>query len=242
MRRINKGAEPPCLANLRRDAKQIEKDTGQAPVNDDWNPGACADAIREALCREQGYLCAYCMQSIEPHGYIESLHHLRGMKIEHFETRKAHPRRMYDWDNLLAVCPGITIGPSGRVFHCDTSRSDKPLHIHPAKIDPNPEEIFNYQWKDTRRDDEGNLIPEIGKIMASTKAGDDDIKTLGLNESVLVSYRKQAINTLRQWMRKNPTKKQLEIRLQSATNPADGRLLPYAPLVARYIERKLRSR
>jgi 5-methylcytosine-specific restriction endonuclease McrA len=95
VRSIEKGQEPRCVAELRREARRIAKDTGKAAVPTDWEPKDCGDPIREALWREQGGLCAYCMRRIEPRG--------DKMKIEHFVSRSLEPNRMYDWDNLLGT-------------------------------------------------------------------------------------------------------------------------------------------
>jgi len=74
VRTIEKQPEPSCLANLRREAKRVARDTKKPAVGSDWAPRDCGGPIREALCREQHGLCAYCMRRIRPYG--------QGMKIE----------------------------------------------------------------------------------------------------------------------------------------------------------------
>lgn len=55
-------------------------------------------AVRDALMRDQGFLCCYCMRRIEP-----GKHQVR---IEHHQSQSSAPERDLDWDNMLAACSG----------------------------------------------------------------------------------------------------------------------------------------
>ena len=67
MRRIVKGQEPQAWRDFRN------------------TPGVSYEAkpqLRDALIREQGYICAYCMQRISLEGET---------RIEHIKSRHNHP-------------------------------------------------------------------------------------------------------------------------------------------------------
>ena len=64
-------------------------------------PGSTFDdlpkkSLREALLKEQGFICGYCMQRIYNDGNVT--------KIEHWEPRNSANEKKYM--NLLAVCSG----------------------------------------------------------------------------------------------------------------------------------------
>lgn len=250
MRAIEKGAEPPCLAGMRREARRIEQDTGKPPASDDWAPGDCGDAIRTALCREQHGLCAYCMRRIRPHG--------SGMKIEHFVTRSHEPRRMYDWDNLLGVCDGVMRGGSkGKTFTCDTARGDRPLHINPAKPPPKPEDVFIIrksgeiiiEGDDARADRETrdlNHPPPVAviedprtRLRSNAKA---DREILNLNHPRLVAGRRAVIDDLRRRLRSNDETKAIRRLLQTFSTPTRDGLPEHARVAVEYLQQKLRAR
>jgi len=245
VRTIDKRTEPPCLADLRREAARIEAETEAEPSGGDWDPGHCADTIRKALCAEQAGLCAYCMQRIKPHGYRSELHSAGGMKIEHFEERAAHPRRMYDWDNLLGVCGGEYRGASGLVEHCDTSRGDKPLQVHPATAaPPRPEDVFEFRgeppasWTGAKK--QGVWIHALDQSV------EGDIDMLNLNADHLVDNRLGVKRELQERLRNLPDERArrlfLRSRLKTASEAGPRGLPPFAPLVVDYVERKMRAK
>ncbi len=75
--------------------------------------------LREALLKEQGHLCAYCMCRINGAGDV---------KIEHLAART--PKNELDYHNLLAVCRG---GEDGAIAarSCDTRKGNRPIFISP---------------------------------------------------------------------------------------------------------------
>ena len=72
--------------------------------------------LREALLKEQGYLCAYCMRRIP----TKDSNSDETSRIEHVKSRKNHPELQLDYSNMVICCPGA-IG-DGVSFHCDKSR------------------------------------------------------------------------------------------------------------------------
>jgi|GEM_PF-2688078 len=127
MKRINKSeTEPQALQNYRIDSNGINYTWAsfQNPYKRDY---------REYLLKEQGYICAYCMQSIS----------LTTIKIEHLNPRhNCTEEEKLNNHNMVAVCLGITDAE----IHCDTKRGNlKPsqqfLSIFPTQSEPNCEEL-----------------------------------------------------------------------------------------------------
>ncbi len=224
MRRIEKGNEPSCLAEVRREARRIEQETEKAPQGDDWDLKGCAEFVRRSLCAEQFGLCAYCMGRIEPRGYHPGR---GGMKVEHFTPRSENARRMYDWDNLLGVCGGRTVWGGEEVETCDKARGNRPLYIHPANRSPDPEEVFT--------------TDNHGSLRASTHHAENDLRVLNLNAEHLILSRRGVIDRIRQKLSKDDSPKALRRLYHEATTPHAGSLPPYAPVVTRYLERKMRQ-
>ena len=130
MLRIRKGSEPACLAELRR------------------TPGATWEAVhgdqkaelRRAALLEQGFLCAYCMRRIgrtDPKGHPDA-------DIEHWSPRAAGGH-LFSWPNLLAVCKGNFGGKA----HCDKSKGDQPLSVHPAHPREDVEKLVHFLFRAT---------------------------------------------------------------------------------------------
>lgn len=228
MRRIDKGSEPPCLADLRRDALRIEKESKKPPEAKDWNPSTCVDPIRSALCHEQHFLCAYCTSRIKPRGYREELPHEGGMKIEHFEARKGHPRRMYDWDNMLGVCGGVYTMSSGPVYTCDKARETAALPIHPARRPPDPDEAFDFCAN-------GSLEPRSEEAARM-------LEVLNLNAPPLRANRRAVIDELRKWLSRGRSTASLRQLYEAAATPGATGLPAYAPARRAYLERKMRAK
>jgi uncharacterized protein (TIGR02646 family) len=145
------------------------------------------DPIRTALVRDQGWLCAYCQSRIKPE---DSAAGISQMKIEHWIPR--NPDRdagiedddhHFLWSNLLGVCPGVSAERNTPVDrnmpHCDTSRGNATLFLHPVEgRGPDPREHLRYT-KD------GEVTPSAPNDLVG-----NDIKALNLNADPLVRARK----------------------------------------------------
>ena len=130
--------------------------------------------IRLSLLKEQGYICAYCMQRIEDNPLKTG--------IEHWTTRKDYNAEednegTLDYNNLIAVCEGKTAD----FEHCDTIRSKT-----------NPKLTINPTDK--------RLIEQIsflkhGKIESTNVDIEKDLNDhLNLNLQRLQDNRKKALN------------------------------------------------
>lgn len=173
MRQIKKGKEPREW--------QEHRSTPGATYDPEKGPGPTAEtkqALREALVREQGYLCCYCMGRIRPTQ--------DGMKIEHWAAQSMFPEHRMTYSNLLGACLG---GEGSRPAdqHCDTAKGNKALQIHPADPGKDCSALFGYA--------------STGKIDGRADEARRDILTLNLNASRLVQARKAVLEGLLAWFR-----------------------------------------
>ena len=134
--------------------------------------------IRLALVRDQGALCAYCQRRIEASD--DPATGRNQMTIEHWIPRSESAAHHFTWSNLLGVCRGTSAAiagarSAGPARHCDVSRGNRKLSLHPVKgqgLDP----------RDHLR------YTKAGRIESA--AGDErveaDIRTLNLNAWQLV--------------------------------------------------------
>jgi len=162
MKFIEKGAEPNALRAYR-----------------DTTPGAVFDncpksVVRVALLREQGFICAYCMQRIS--GDLNASHKPK-TEIEHFKSQRRYPDLQLRYRNMLGVCNG-NAGKGRHKLICDKSKShfdDK----YDLTVDPQNQDRIN-QIKYTRS---GEVFSDIDTV------NHDLNKVLNLNEQDLKERR-----------------------------------------------------
>ncbi|MEO7328874.1 MAG: retron system putative HNH endonuclease [Minicystis sp.] len=226
MRRIEKGAEPACLADLR------------STPGADWSSvsGDQRNEMRARLFAEQHGLCAYCMSRI-PHPPSK-----KGMKIEHFEARANRDEKTFLWSNLLGVCLGdvgiveSASGDRGARFHCDTYRGNVPLDVHPAAFPPDVGACFSYSLA-------GEIRPASTLDATMHAEVSKTITHLNLNIDRLKRNRRAVIERLRaDFTRKAPKTARVQALLEQASRPdGEGLLPPYAQVAVRYLAKKLRQ-
>ncbi len=83
------------------------------------------------LCREQGFICAYCGKRLYVDGKV---------RIEHLVTKSSDIDITFKYDNLVAVCDS-TKDMQGT--HCDVERRDKPIFVLPTDTDCESKFKFN---------------------------------------------------------------------------------------------------
>lgn len=127
MRFIAKDGEPEQFADWK------------AAANDAWQPsydnlsGAPKQALKQALMREQGFLCCYCEQRL-----IDADSH-----IEHFKPQSDAPADALDFSNLLCSCQRQI--KKGQPRHCGNLKDDwfdDKLLVSP--LDPDCARHFTY--------------------------------------------------------------------------------------------------
>lgn len=155
MLRYRKGAEPTELKPMQNTPTGSYSDLGQKEK----------DSIRAALARDQGWLCAYCQQRIEPDG--------ESMDIEHWLAQAAHGEQNLNWSHMLGVCKGYFTIEGERIQHCDKSRGCAPLFLHPVEgrgADPRP--LLRYDAR--------------GRLWSDDERAQSDIRALNLDSDAHV--------------------------------------------------------
>jgi uncharacterized protein (TIGR02646 family) len=149
---IHKGPEPRELVQHRASARDAS-----------YSDFRELDALRAALVRDQGYLCAYCMQRIAPTP--------TGMKIEHWypqhpadagaSGQSPPPRGPLDFGNLLGVCAGGPHRPPSEQ-HCDTRKGNRLLTIDPLD---HPERFLSYGTDGSIRATGPAMQPQLDDVL-----------------------------------------------------------------------------
>jgi len=195
-------------------------------------PGATYDdcnkeAIRLALLKEQGYICAYCMRRIDntrQKGIPQT-------KIEHFIPQTKAIGLSMNYMNMIGVCKGNEDQPELK-FTCDKKRGSKPLTIDPRK--KICEINIAYQ-------------PD-GIIYSNNKKIDQELnEILGLNNEILVKNRRNIVEATRNNLNKiyknkrNQTwsKSDLTQAINLWNAKANGKHREYCMIAVYYLEKKL---
>ena len=109
MIKIDKGKEPGCLTSYKK----------QKFSSYDGLTREIKYEIIESLMKEQGYICAYCMQRIS---------HEKGATIEHITPQSTDSSKALDYSNMLAVCDGNS---GNGVLICDKHRGNTEITVNP---------------------------------------------------------------------------------------------------------------
>lgn len=87
-------------------------------------------AVKEALLKAQGHLCAYCMRRV-PDVEHAKLEHVYPQSLS---IAEGHPEKTVDYNNMLATCKGGDGEPgcSRAAQTCDTHKGGKTISIDPS--------------------------------------------------------------------------------------------------------------
>lgn len=224
MIRYVKGAPPAGLTML------------AATPGTSWNSLGAADKdpIRAALVRDQGALCAYCQRRITVDA--DPATGTSQMKIEHWTPQSAPTTRPLAWSQLLGVCLGVTreaaLGaPVRTTQHCDTSRGDRKLFLHPVDGQgPDPRELLRY----TKR---GVVEPATPDARVA-----DDIQVLNLNARRLVRAREAVFDAAWKRLERSGFAAHEIRRLEKAHRIVTGSSTPeHAEFVRYHLNKKLKA-
>lgn len=210
MKQIIKRREPRSLTEHR------------AAAHADYENYADKQGLREALVREQGGLCCYCMRRIGP----DEQH----MKIEHWAAQDTHRDRQLDYANLLGACLGGQRNPREQQ-HCDTRKGNQALTIHPADGQRPCERLIFYEEDGTI----GATLPEVERDL-------NDV--LNLNLQWLKGNRKSVLSSLVEGMRRKYPgewkRDPLEREIQRwRERDATGNFREYCQVVVFWLEKRL---
>lgn len=175
--------------------------------------------LRDALLKEQEYICAYCMRRIpvKDSGIAET------SKIEHLKSRHRYSALQLEYANMVICCPGSIDGTS----HCDNSKDREDIVFSP--FNKAVQQSITYGSKD-------------GTIRSSTPSWDNDINNvLCLNNARLKQTRSEVIEGVQQVLsQKNYSVKELRKILNTWSNPTARGYKPFCGVVIWYIEKKLK--
>jgi uncharacterized protein (TIGR02646 family) len=187
-------------------------------------PGVAYQAsedLRDALLKDQGHICAYCMRTIP----VKDVGNSETSHIEHIKCRARYKELELEYSNLVICCPGIIDGTK----HCDRAKGN--LDILFNLFHPALQNSITYSSKD-------------GKIKSSNTEWDNDInQKLKLNNKRLKYNRQYALDGIRFILEKKSWRRsELESILHDWSVPdQDGKLKSYCGVVIWYLEKKLRQ-
>jgi len=185
--------------------------------------------IRKSLIKEQGAICAYCMQRISEE-WIEELSKFK-TEIEHYKAQKFYPDLRLTYLNMLGVVNG-NAGNGKHKFHCDKSKANSSLTINP--LNKNCETLIKFRAN--------------GKVYSDDKQINSEIKDiLNLNEDSLVKQRREAIIFAIQSINKIQKKKKgeswstsiIEKEKQKWEERYEKGYRPFCQAVIQYLDKKL---
>ncbi|MBE9237649.1 TIGR02646 family protein [Anabaena aphanizomenioides LEGE 00250] len=224
MKRIIKGAEPPCLLKYRQT---------QDANYDGYHP---KEPLKRALLAEQGYICCYCMQRIS----------IDDMEIEHNKARNknCYPDLQLDYRNLIASCTGNR-GKGLKNFHCNARKGyyegyDKEekricqITLNPADANKNCENYIRYSSTGKIFSDDETINHELNNI-------------LNLNHEILVGNRKDrlfsVINALnKKFPNKTWSQEAIKKKLEElSSKDADDKYSPYCQSIVWYLSKRLNN-
>jgi uncharacterized protein (TIGR02646 family) len=227
MKYIKKEKEPYSLI-----AKRSTKGSIYDGPQKDW---------QDKLLKEQGHLCAYCMRRIS----LERKNGKPCIEIEHYLSRKLHPRLDLRWKNMVGVCNG----EAGLQPHCDKTKGKKnnqgifitgkangevKLNIlDPLDINKS-EKIVAYSLS-------GKILPNAKDENSCREIIEDIDCILNLNDENLRSSRKQAIDMAKDNLkRSNPTGtwtvKEIEKEIEDWKTRKDGKYRPFCQAAIWFLE------
>ncbi len=196
--------------------------------------------IRLSLLKEQGYICAYCMDRINDNWnkdlrkYNTEIEHYKSQDV--YNGKNGKPDLRLNYNNMLAVCNGNAGMPKYKQ-HCDKSKdlsSNKqylPLTINP--LDKKCEKLVKFLAS-------GKISSENEEIKR------DLVVVLNLNERELVKARKIAIDeAIGNLDNKNKKRKwslaSIKTERKKWANLNDVGYEPYCQAVINYLDRKIQK-
>jgi uncharacterized protein (TIGR02646 family) len=177
--------------------------------------------LRQALLKEQGYICAYCMQRIKDDS--------NSTKIEHWSPRNRENEK--DYMNLLAVCKGNE-GRQAEEQHCDTMKGSTSITVSPLKSTCE-------QW--VKFDPGGNIYSDDSTVEIELK------NILGLNRQHLIDERAKLLDRVKEAIQKiaknNPDTKIKKSDLTAMLNDwqtlKSAEYEPFCQVAIAYIQKKI---
>ncbi|WP_226606481.1 hypothetical protein [Bacillus cereus] len=202
-------------------AKDIEPDALRQDREDgnSFKGKRCGKELNDALIKNQGYLCVYCMKRIE----------LPAVRVEHYKPRR-HKELVLVYDNLFLACPGNE-GKGAARHTCDVKKGDNEIQIDPL----NPVHIKQIQYGSG------------GNIFSTIEEHNDDLNViLNLNEAELLRIRKMYYDIIAKKIQRAKQDGELSYNFLSGLllkyrRKKEEELLPFCGVAIGYIEREMEA-
>lgn len=182
-------------------------------------------ALQGQLCREQGFLCCYCLSRIDASD--------DKMRIEHWEPQSKNQAKIFDYKNLMAACCGNE-GKSRNLQHCDVRKGDDSLKFCPSADDV--EKYIKYTPKGVMKSTDDDFSLQIGTT--------DNPGVLNLNRKRFVNNRRDALKSFKRGLVKINKwgKGQLLKKIEEVQAPdAEGKIEPYCGILIYFLKQSLRK-
>ena len=228
MKRIIKKPDPLVIQEL-LSFIQLEKQASIIPIYENFRK---RNELRQSLLKEQGYICCFCMKSIEDNNETTKIAHIFPQNpLSDEDKEKVKQENLdLDYNNMLAACDGGK-GQSPHLQHCDTKQGNTILKINPADAIRDCEKLIDYK--------------PSGTIYSKNPDVEYDLnQTLNLNEENLKNRRKDAYDAVlkrleRKYPKKSFSKKGIEKEIQNYSQLKNGRYAPYCQYVIYFLRKKL---
>lgn len=180
-----------------------------------------SEDLRNALLREQGYICAYCMRRIptkDPDTPEES-------HIEHIKCIHNHQGLQLDYRNMVICCPGNIDGNE----HCDRSKHNSNISFD--LFDALLQNSISYSFR-------------TGEIKSNNVVWNNEInEILNLNNPLQMLNRRDTLDGVIDAIEFNRRAVQQirQILLEWSQFDGEGKLHPYCGIIIWFLGRRLRQ-
>lgn len=174
-------------------------------------------ALRDALLKEQGYICAYCMRQIPASDHFTDT----TSKIDHLKSQEKYSDLQLSYNNMVACCPGKITNDA----HCDTKKGESSISFTFGEA---LEKSISYSTN--------------GKIESSNATWNKEInEVLNLNHALLKMNRKNTLEGVIYSLSKGQwSQSELRRKLEEWSNlDKNGKRKPYCGIVITFLKKKL---
>ncbi|WP_254173132.1 retron system putative HNH endonuclease [Planktothrix pseudagardhii] len=249
--------EPDCLTEFKKTLLQWKKtddplwEFSKLNWDDDFKNPHKAQLI-DVLRREQGYICCYCGRRIS-----KDNSHIEHLKPKSKKRKPSYAHLVVTYSNLLASCNGYTeeqeseyneklqqnrATPAPAQESCGAKKDD--WYDEDFTVSPlieNCAEYFTYTGAgEIRSPRVDSTKKQTAEETMKTKAAEETIKHLGLNNTNLQSSRKKVIQHILKLIRtKQFSSQQLEKLIKGYDKLSDqGEYVPFCAAILYYLNQQ----
>lgn len=187
-----------------------------------YQPMKC---LREALYKEQGGICGYCMQRLKNEWGEKVGDSDISNRIEHIKCRDNYPELQLDYQNMILCCNGKT---ANSTIHCDRKKENTAISFSPLDIELI--ESISYKKDGTIHSFNNSWQTEMDQILNL------NTKRLKMNREATL---RGAINRLKskKWKTSEVKRELINWNFMDAS----GLYKPYCGVVTWYLNKKLNA-